>query len=69
MKHSGRTSDPPKNGTTHVAFYHATPREASEQVQRGLRSCSYDTGRFSTRRENGVHHFQSLVLDALRETP
>ena len=36
-----------------------------EQVQRGLRSRSYDTGRFSARRENGVHHFQSLVLEAL----
>ena len=36
-----------------------------EQVQRGLRSRSYDTGRFSARRENGVHHFQSLVREAL----
>ena len=66
MMHSARTSDPPKNGTAHVAFYHATPREASEQVHRCLRS--YDTGRFSARRENGVHHFQSLVLEVLRET-
>jgi choline monooxygenase len=36
-----------------------------EQVQRGLRSRSYGSGRFSARRENGVHHFQSLVLEAL----
>jgi choline monooxygenase len=36
-----------------------------EQVQRGLRSRAYDTGRFSARRENGVHHFQSLVREAL----
>lgn len=36
-----------------------------EQVQRGLRSRSYDTGRFSAKRENGVHHFQSLVREAL----
>jgi choline monooxygenase len=36
-----------------------------EQVQRGLRSSSYDRGRFSARRENGVHHFQKLVLEAL----
>ncbi len=36
-----------------------------EQVQRGLRSSSYDRGRFSARRENGVHHFQRLVLEAL----
>ncbi len=32
-----------------------------EQVQRGLRSRSYTSGRFSPRRENGVFHFQSLV--------
>ena len=32
-----------------------------EQVQRGLRSRSYDRGRFSAKRENGVYHFQQLV--------
>jgi len=36
-----------------------------EQVQRGLASRSYDTGRFSPRRENGVHHFQSLIREFL----
>ncbi|MBA3779245.1 MAG: Rieske 2Fe-2S domain-containing protein [Chloroflexi bacterium] len=36
-----------------------------EQVQRGLRSRSYDTGRFSAKRENGVFHFQSLVREYL----
>jgi len=36
-----------------------------EQVQRGLRSRSYSTGRFSAKRENGVHHFQELVRAAL----
>ena len=36
-----------------------------EQVQRGLRSKSYDSGRFSAKRENGVHHFQSLVRESL----
>ncbi|CAN5591941.1 SRPBCC family protein [soil metagenome] len=34
-----------------------------EQVQRGLRSRSYDTGRFSAKRENGVYHFQELVRE------
>ena len=38
-----------------------------EQVQRGLRSRSYDTGRFSALRENGVHHFQGLVREYLGE--
>ncbi len=32
-----------------------------EQVQKGLRSRSDDIGRFSARREGGVHHFQGLV--------
>jgi len=38
-----------------------------EQVQRGLRSRAYDTGRFSAKRENGVYHFQSLVDEFLSE--
>lgn len=36
-----------------------------EQVQRGLRSRAYDTGRFSALRENGVYHFQNLVREFL----
>jgi choline monooxygenase len=36
-----------------------------EQVQRGLRSRSYEAGRFSAKRENGVYHFQSLVREFL----
>ena len=31
-----------------------------EAVQRGLRSLSYDRGRYSVRFENGVHHFHQL---------
>ena len=31
-----------------------------QSVQKGLRSRSYDRGRYSVRRENGVHHFHSL---------
>jgi choline monooxygenase len=40
--------------------------EICEAVQRGLRSRSYDRGRFSPRRENGVHHFHSLLDRFLR---
>jgi choline monooxygenase len=36
-----------------------------EQVQKGLRSRSYDTGRFSLKRENGVHHFHLLLNEFL----
>ena len=38
-----------------------------EQVQRGLGSRSYDAGRFSAKRENGVYHFQNLVREFLGE--
>ena len=32
-----------------------------EDVQRGLRSRYYEPGRYSVRRENGVHHFHGLL--------
>jgi choline monooxygenase len=38
-----------------------------EQVQKGLASQSYDRGRYSVRRENGVHHFHLLLEHALSE--
>jgi choline monooxygenase len=37
-----------------------------ESVQKGLRSRTYDTGRFSVKRENGVHHFHLLLDEFLR---
>jgi choline monooxygenase len=39
--------------------------EICEAVQKGLSSQAYDKGRFSVKRENGVHHFQSLVHEFL----
>src|SRR5438309_6028372 len=36
-----------------------------EHVQRGLKSRSYDRGRFNPKRENGVFHFQRLVSEFL----
>jgi choline monooxygenase len=36
-----------------------------ESVQRGLRSRNYDRGRFSVKRENGVHHFHGLLAEFL----
>ena len=32
-----------------------------EKVQKGLASRTYDRGRYSVKRENGVHHFHSLL--------
>ena len=40
-----------------------------EAVQRGLRSRTYATGRYSVLRENGVHHFHGLLDRFLHETP
>ncbi len=37
-----------------------------EEVQRGLKSRSYDTGRFSVKREAGGYHFHQLLAKALR---
>jgi choline monooxygenase len=36
-----------------------------EAVQRGLRSTTYDNGRYSPSRENGVHHFHGLYAKAM----
>ncbi|HKM67379.1 MAG TPA: SRPBCC family protein [Candidatus Acidoferrum sp.] len=37
-----------------------------EAVQRGLQSSTYDRGRYSVKRENGVHHFHMLLSDFLK---
>ncbi len=37
-----------------------------EEVQRGLKSRSYDTGRFSVKRESGGYHFHRLLAQRLR---
>ena len=37
-----------------------------EAVQRGLNSSLYDRGRYSVKRENGVHHFHMLLSEFLR---
>ena len=39
--------------------------EICEAVQRNLRSRVYDRGRYSVKRENGVHHFHSLLHEFL----
>jgi choline monooxygenase len=39
--------------------------EICEAVQRGLQSRTYDSGRYSPARENGVHHFHGLYAQAM----
>jgi choline monooxygenase len=41
--------------------------QVCEEVQRGLKSRSYDTGRFSVKRESGGYHFHQLLARKLRE--
>jgi choline monooxygenase len=36
-----------------------------QSVQRGVRSHSYDRGRYSPKREKGVHHFHRLIAEYL----
>jgi len=40
-----------------------------EAVQKGLRSRTFDHGRYSVLRENGVHHFHGLLTKALGTGP
>jgi choline monooxygenase len=37
-----------------------------DEVQRGLKSSTYDTGRFSVKRESGGYHFHQLLASRLR---
>lgn len=62
--------DPPANvaadagWTTRLQFSDEIQDEdiaICERVQQNLRSRSYDRGRYSAARENGVHHFHGLV--------
>lgn len=51
-----------------IEFSHVVQLEdmhICEAVQRGLRSVTYDRGRYSVKRENGVHHFHMLLAEFL----
>jgi choline monooxygenase len=39
-----------------------------QSVQKGLRSATYDCGRYSVKRENGVQHFHLLLREFLELT-
>lgn len=43
--------------------------EICEAVHRRLRSRSYEVGRYSVARENGVHHFHGLLCEFLQGSP
>jgi choline monooxygenase len=51
-----------------IAFSEEVQKEdiaLCEHVQCGLRSATYDRGRYSVKRENGVHHFHTLLAEFL----
>jgi choline monooxygenase len=67
-------ADPPDDPATDAAWsrlvafsdeIQAEDVEICETVQRNLRSRVYDRGRYSAKRENGVHHFHSLLHEFL----
>ena len=67
-------STPPSDATSMTEFtrlqafsdeIQAEDVEIVEAVQRNLRSRVYDRGRYSAKRENGVHHFHSLLHEFL----
>jgi choline monooxygenase len=37
-----------------------------EAVQRGLKSSTYESGRYSPQRENGVHHFHGMYAELMK---
>jgi len=51
-----------------IEFSHVVQQEdmdICEAVQKGLQSATYDRGRYSVKRENGVHHFHRLLAEFL----
>ena len=69
--HDVADSNVPERIQRAVAFSDQVQQEdigLCENVQRGLRSATYDRGRYSVKRENGVHHFHMLLGEFLGRT-
>jgi choline monooxygenase len=66
--HGANSAKVPERAATAIEFSDAVQREdmhICEAVQRGLQSAAYDRGRYSVKRENGVHHFHRLLAEFL----
>ena len=66
--HDAASEKARKRAAKAIAFSDEVQREdihICEAVQRGLQSSTYDRGRYSVKRENGVHHFHMLVSEFL----
>ena len=63
------TVSPTRPADETIAFSEEIQQEdikICEWVQKGLHSKTYNTGRFSVKRENGVHHFHLLLNEFLK---
>jgi choline monooxygenase len=66
--HDARSEKVRERITRAVAFSDEVQQEDIDlcrSVQRGLNSSTYDRGRYSVKRENGVHHFHMLLSEFL----
>jgi choline monooxygenase len=66
--HNSRSEKVRERAAKAIAFSDTVQAEdihICEAVQRGLRSTTYDRGRYSVKRENGVHHFHRLLAEFL----
>ncbi|HKV25268.1 MAG TPA: SRPBCC family protein [Candidatus Acidoferrum sp.] len=66
--HDGKQAEARERITRAVAFSDEVQQEdigLCEAVQRGLKSATYTRGRYSPKRENGVHHFHLLLSEYL----
>lgn len=67
--HNTETSKTKEHARKTINFSEVVQQEdmhICEAVQRGLNSAFYDRGRYSVKRENGVHHFHMLLSEFLR---
>jgi choline monooxygenase len=58
-----------ERATQTIAFSETVQQEdihICEAVQRGLQSATYNRGRYSVKRENGVHHFHMLLAEFVK---
>jgi choline monooxygenase len=64
--HSEKVKDRAKKAIGFSETVQQEDMHICEAVQRGLQSSTYDRGRYSVKRENGVHHFHMLLSEFLQ---
>ena len=66
--HDAKSETVKERATKAIGFSERVQQEdlhICEAVQKGLQSATYDRGRYSVKRENGVHHFHMLLSEFL----